>query len=383
MTHAPPYRALEAFHIGRLRPSHRAIVEHHLVLCEACRVALAAVGAYERISGEARSFEPHIDWARIESKVARRIGRKQRDKRIALFAGSVVAIAAATVLATLPRAEVRQVASSPEVPVEATDSHVVAHTSGDVVVDEARIESHTASPRALRDGSTLRTRQGTAHVQIASGTSFELGPDAELTLASMHAPTRLVLAAGRISNEVRPGTHYEVVAGPYVVRVRGTRFDVERNGEHVAVHLHAGRVEVIENGASLGILVAPATWTSPDAAAPAAPERIARPRVVAADVAPEPVPTVVPAPISDETDIAESVRSQSGLLRHCIAEDAQRVSFTIHFSVGAMGNIRDVSLSSRSEVPTEVSDCVLRTVQRMRVPAPDDPLDLSLPMSLP
>lgn len=387
MSHVPPYRALEAFHVGRLRESHRALLERHLLGCEACRLALATIGAYERLSGEVRGTEPRIDWNRVDAHVARRIGRKQRDRRIVLVAAATLALAASALLATFPRPQ-RATPRLAGVTRSAGPSPALAEVSGDVSVDGARVDPLRARPARLREGAVLRTQQGTLRVALASGTGFELGPHAELTVASTRDPYRLLLGSGRVFSEVRPGTQYEVVAGAYVIRVRGTRFHVERSGEHVSVHLHAGRVEVVEHGVSLGTLVAPATWTSPDAAAPApepARREAARTRAaeaIAATEAPAP-PEAPPFVSSDEMDVAAAFRAQSQGLKRCIASDAARISITIHLSVGTMGTIRDVSLSSRAEVPTDVSDCILRGVQRLRMPAPDDPVDISLPMTLP
>lgn len=387
MSHPPPYRALEAMHVGRLRPSHLRVVEHHLAACEPCRTALACIATYERVSGEFRALEPAIDWDTVSHGAMRAIRRK-RDQRVVFIGVTLVAAAAAVMVMATPTQRPSATTTQPPalIATRAETAPVIDHASGAVVIDGTALSVRQSRPRTLRDGSVLETSQGSLRVSLGTGTGFELGPSTVVRLDAIRAPIALSLESGRVSSEVRPGTAYEVRAGSYVIRVRGTRFDVARAGDRVSVHLHTGRVEVVENGVSLGVLVAPATWTSPEAteAEVPAPAPAVRPRATTSTrvaATPEATTTVVPA--SDAADVAFAMRRHAGVLSRCIAADAEPVSFTIHFSVGTMGNIRDVSLSSRSEVPTTVSDCVLRTVQGFRVPAPDDPLDLSLPITLP
>lgn len=390
MTHAPPYRALEAFHVGTLRPSHRDVLARHLEGCEPCRTALACVGAYERVSGELRAYEPEVDWARVNEGVSRVIKRRERDRRILAVTAGALAVAAATLLVawpSTPRSTPRTHAASPA-PTSGPSARTM-ETTGTLHADGVVLTAHAPDLRGVRDGSTLHAVEGSAHVGLARGTGFTLAEGTEVTVESARAPFRIALASGRVTSEVEPGTPYEVHAGAYVVRVKGTRFDVTRAGSRVAVHLHSGRVEVVEHGISLGVLVAPATWTSPEAAAPDAEEAAPEPaQPTRTRPAAEPVPSPTPPTeredsTSDGADVVHSMRSQSGRLGRCIADDAEQVSLTIHFSVSITGAINDVSVSSRSEVPTPVSDCILRTVQSLRVPAPDEPVDLSVTLALP
>ncbi|MDH5492895.1 MAG: AgmX/PglI C-terminal domain-containing protein, partial [Myxococcales bacterium] len=54
-------------------------------------------------------------------------------------------------------------------------------------------------------------------------------------------------------------------AGPYRVEVRGTRFEIRREGDALAVSCQEGSVAILRAEALLGLLEGPATWSSAEA----------------------------------------------------------------------------------------------------------------------
>ncbi|MCU0674528.1 MAG: AgmX/PglI C-terminal domain-containing protein [Myxococcota bacterium] len=85
-----------------------------------------------------------------------------------------------------------------------------------------------------------------------------------------------------MASEVLTGTPYAVVAGPYRVEVRGTRFSVDRDGDAVAVRLDEGRVAISRDGELLVLLEAPAEWRSSDTLD--VPRTVERPRALAREL---------------------------------------------------------------------------------------------------
>ncbi len=95
----------------------------------------------------------------------------------------------------------------------------------------------------------LRTGPGERlGIHLANGTHVNLSPETHFQVKAIGAPE---LQAGRIGLQVppqRPEVPFVVMAGPYRVRVVGTRFSIELNAEQVSVGVIEGVVEVERDG---------------------------------------------------------------------------------------------------------------------------------------
>lgn len=91
-------------------------------------------------------------------------------------------------------------------------------------------------------------------LKFSEGTEIELGPGSKGRIADVSAEgARVVLASGQLRARVvpRPKAHWAVAAGPYVIEVTGTAFDVGWSApkEQLELSLHDG--SVIVRGPSL------------------------------------------------------------------------------------------------------------------------------------
>lgn len=266
--HAPKWRALLAYHEEALSPDGRTRLERHLERCPVCREALASMGAYDEVADSVRGAAPEVAFERIEPSVRRAAHRRRRQRWFGA-AAAVLAAAAAVALwlrptprpIEPPRVAVTQ-PSPPEVTEPARLQATVVAVGGDVRVGERGVALGTA----LQEEDALALAPGAAlHVRLASGTGFAIAGSGELALSRLRADgVALALRRGRVVSQVRTGTHYAVEAGPYRVQVRGTRFEVRRDGERVAVTVDEGVVEVLREGALVALLPAPAFWSSHD-----------------------------------------------------------------------------------------------------------------------
>ncbi|MEM9071158.1 MAG: AgmX/PglI C-terminal domain-containing protein [Myxococcota bacterium] len=265
--HEPKWRALLAYHEGALSDAGRARVEAHLKDCEICSDALASMGAYDDVADTIRtSAPPVVDFDRMSLPV-RRAARQQSGQRWVV--ATVLAMAAAVALAILGRSpatpeepteapSVAVVEETPPAPAAALEATVVA-VGGRATVADQQVEVGTA----LVEEDVLQLAAGAVHVRIAERTGFSLNGDAELGLIALREDgVTLALRHGRVSSQVRTGTHYLIEAAGYTVQVRGTRFDVRREEERVAVTVDEGVVEVRRGEEVVALLPAPATWTS-------------------------------------------------------------------------------------------------------------------------
>ncbi len=128
---------------------------------------------------------------------------------------------------------------------------------GPPVIDPAPIVSRSAPIKANIEKSeeplviaeSLRTGPGERlGIHLANGARVDLAPETHFHVRVEGAPE---LQAGRIGLQVppqRPEAPFVVMAGPYRVRVVGTRFSIEMNAEQVAVGVIEGVVEVEREG---------------------------------------------------------------------------------------------------------------------------------------
>jgi len=264
--HEPKWRALLAYHEGALSDAGRARLEAHLASCRVCQRTLASMGTYDEVADALQRSTPEVAFERIEPSLRRASRRPHRGRWLATGAG-VLAAAAAFALLVRPAEPSVPVATSEPVaeplveeasPLTAT----VVAVGGDVRVAGRAVDLGAALDET--DAVTLAP-DAAVHVRLASGTGFALAGAAELALSRLRDDgIELELRRGRVQSQVRTGTPYSVRAGPYVVRVRGTRFEVRREGDDVAVTVDEGVVEVLRDGALVALLPAPAQWSSRD-----------------------------------------------------------------------------------------------------------------------
>lgn len=300
--HAPKTAALVAYAAGSLSGAGEARLEKHLRGCDACRRELARIRAYEEVSGEVRVLPvPKVDFARMElalAREARAVATRARVRRAVWPAlAAAAAVLAVAYLATRgepevardePRVEERrpETPALPAVPMRARIGSVTA-VAGDVQViatdgtaTAARVGTEIAEAARVTTGEAA-----SAHVRVAEGTGFVLHDDTDLTVAVLREDEAvLALARGTVSQQVAPlgeRGRFEIEAGEYAVRVRGTRFSVTRDAGDIAVTLDEGIVEVLRDGELLERLVAPARWSSGGGASGLAQNEVPAPRAIA------------------------------------------------------------------------------------------------------
>jgi transmembrane sensor len=142
---------------------------------------------------------------------------------------------------------------------------------------------------------------------LPEGSSVELAPNTRAKMTSLQPKAvRIDVETGRVDVEAThvEGRSFVVGAGPYDVRVTGTRFQVERiPGSRVTVHVDQGVVEVASAGDPMRgarRLGAGEEWSAPDTN-PVAPTT-APSEVPSGEPVPSPVPSAsaAPAPSSAE-----------------------------------------------------------------------------------
>jgi len=134
-------------------------------------------------------------------------------------------------------------------------------------------------------GQVVRTRAGEhARVALGGGAKAELAENSALTWDDQHRPSIQEGSAELTVPHQPPGWRFSVTAGPYVVTVVGTRFEVKVSDRKVGVEVTEGVVEVWR-GLRSTRLVAGDSWNGPlhpDEAQPAERPSIAPPSVRAA-----------------------------------------------------------------------------------------------------
>jgi ferric-dicitrate binding protein FerR (iron transport regulator) len=278
MTHPPKLGALFAYDADVLSDDGRRRLESHLQDCEVCTEALASMQVYEALRADvAEQPIPVPDWARMElplRREARRSGQSIADQgRIAPAVCLGVAAAALLFVWIAGHtdhegyAHRRGLIEQAPAPIEAPRDDVLAQLTllaGSVHVDDTLAETLGMEVGA---GASVRVgRRSEAHFRVASGTGFVVGAHTEVAFSELaDGRVRLDLAHGTVSSEVAHlsyGDRYEVRAGAYLVRVRGTRFSVTRKVEDVAVRVEEGVVEVVHEGRIHAVIEAPGTWRS-------------------------------------------------------------------------------------------------------------------------
>jgi hypothetical protein len=136
-------------------------------------------------------------------------------------------------------------------------------------------------------GHVVRTRAGEhARVALGGGAEAEMAENSAITWDNQHRPSIEQGSAQLSVPHQPPGWRFSVTAGPYVVTVVGTRFEVHIAANTVAVEVNEGVVEVWRGSRSTR-LVAGDSWNGPlhpdEAQLPAEkPQSIAPPPVKAA-----------------------------------------------------------------------------------------------------
>ena len=169
---------------------------------------------------------------------------------------------------------------------------VVATQLPPVTEPAASASNETALIDAERSpGHVVRTRTGErARVSLGGGAEAELGENSAITWDSQHRPS-VEKGTARLSVPHQPpGWRFSVTAGPYVVTVVGTKFEVRVANHAVAVEVTEGVVEVWRGSHSTR-LVAGDAWHGPlspedsqavsAVAAPAERPQLERPQPVA------------------------------------------------------------------------------------------------------
>jgi hypothetical protein len=152
-----------------------------------------------------------------------------------------------------------------------------------VIVREPLLEGPTTRRSDARNRTYLR---------LAGNTEVDLEPSSVFSLDRQNRPS---IDKGRVSLSVprqKPGHHFTLSAGPYMISVLGTRFQVRVAGDSVGVDVEEGVVEV-SRGARRVRVEAGEAWTSPSGITARSHVTRARERL-AAVVPAEPVPPAPP-----------------------------------------------------------------------------------------
>jgi hypothetical protein len=147
--------------------------------------------------------------------------------------------------------------TSAKVPTSPSRPVALPETSGGSN-DQVALEESERAP-----GKVIRTRKGErAHVALGGGAVAELDENSALTWDSQHRPSVEQGTATLSVPHQPPGWRFSVTAGPYVVTVVGTRFNVNVGGRTVGVEVSEGIVEVWRGSRSTR-LVAGDAWHGP------------------------------------------------------------------------------------------------------------------------
>jgi hypothetical protein len=147
----------------------------------------------------------------------------------------------------------------------------------------------------LLDGPTTIRSDGRnrTYLRLWNDAEVDLEPSSVFSLDRQNRPS---IDKGRVRLSVprqKPGHHFSLRAGPYVISVLGTKFQVRVAGDSVGVDVEEGVVEV-SRGARVVRVEAGEAWTSPSVTEPAPRPRVQRARERLAAVAPAPAPEPAP-----------------------------------------------------------------------------------------
>jgi ferric-dicitrate binding protein FerR (iron transport regulator) len=149
-------------------------------------------------------------------------------------------------------------------------------------------------PTTIRSDVRNRT-----YLRLWNDALVDLEPSSVFSLDRQNRPS---IDKGRVRLSVprqKPGHHFTLRAGPYLISVLGTKFQVRVNGDSVGVDVEEGVVAVSRGGRADRVMRVEAgeAWTSPSGVEPR--NRVARARerlaAVAPTPAPEPTPPALPA----------------------------------------------------------------------------------------
>ncbi|MFK8001841.1 MAG: AgmX/PglI C-terminal domain-containing protein [Polyangiales bacterium] len=283
MTHSPKWRALIAFNGELLSVEGNERVERHLQGCDVCLEALAEIRAFDEVAHEVRESPVDVDFARMElalRREAKSIANRQRAKRglpfvlaaaaVALFIGSQLIPSSATPVA---------VNETPDV-VETLIPEPESPSVAGVVVALAGEVGERGLGAAVAEDEALSVDEGSLHVLMPDGSAFALSANSRVQTTRLREDELvLTLEEGRVTSDVRTGRSYYVDAPPYRIRVQGTRFEVRRDGEQVAVTLDEGIVEVLEGDTVVRHMEAPDRWSSHEGFEAAAQGEVLQPHV--------------------------------------------------------------------------------------------------------
>jgi transmembrane sensor len=130
--------------------------------------------------------------------------------------------------------------------------------TSDQTPDQVALEESERAP-----GKVIRTRKGErARVALGGGAVAELAENSAITWDSQHRPSVEQGTATLAVPHQPPGWRFSVTAGPYVVTVVGTKFDVKVGSRTVGVEVTEGVVEVWRGSRSTR-LVAGDAWNGP------------------------------------------------------------------------------------------------------------------------
>jgi transmembrane sensor len=195
-------------------------------------------------------------WAKVadallepEPRISGRLVLVSASAAVALFA-----VAGVLVYPYLgSRVPVAKTVEVPAVPVPAAQPVEPGDSTDQLAVDEAE--------RA--PGNVIRTRKGErARVALGGGAVAELAESSAITWDSQHRPSVEQGTASLSVPHQPPGWRFSVTAGPYVVTVVGTKFNVKVGSRTVGVEVTEGVVEVWRGSHSTR-LVAGDAWHGP------------------------------------------------------------------------------------------------------------------------
>lgn len=135
---------------------------------------------------------------------------------------------------------------------------VTSPESSGQTADQVALEESERAP-----GKVVRTRKGErARVALGGGAVAELAENSAITWDAQHRPSVEQGVATLSVPHQPPGWRFSVTAGPYVVTVVGTKFDVNVGSRTVGVEVSEGIVEVWRGSRSTR-LVAGDAWHGP------------------------------------------------------------------------------------------------------------------------
>lgn len=272
--HKAKIAALQAYANDRLSARAKAQVEKHLDDCDICIESLIDIETYRATQDEIRiSKTPAIDWQKVEDNILSEVGTRHsqngRGKRRLIYA--LAPLAAAAFLYFQFNRQAKNRPSSPLVnndPIEQIDSpdKLATNSAVTAILGSCTIDGIDAQiGDAIDIKKEISCTTGELHGEIKeAGSGFVVHANSLAQLIAQNVKgTSIELLRGELSNSVRTGEAYAVLADDYRVEVRGTRFRVGLDSGNVAVELSEGAVAIVSDDDEK-MLNAPARWSSSD-----------------------------------------------------------------------------------------------------------------------